>query len=485
METPDEYGENQMFPASWEETALASEDTAFDVIDMVVGFPEWVHRRKERAEIASGARVQIHCSLDFTVPRLGRERTRWLNDREIVLVPIDVLEKQPLIAFDCRDGDGSPVPVLSRRQNGIVAEAAMLHWAATITVAADTPLTRTTAERVADITQGKPAEARALVRELLAGDAPDQRALADDPGFMAMLTWLAGNFLLVAVVEMQPGDRRIIKYSYEYQWPQLARPLTERLGFKPTMMAVPVQMFRECESYHFEAVAPDGTDFAAVALVDNTPLPDGAFPQAHYENLKNRPPVAHVSISRTSQQDSEENPETDAFENPVVILATQLDRDSWLRSGLLVSLFIAAFLTVTTPWILGWRSASEIGEWCLPNDVIVVGPWCMPSPAASGLSGDPAALFVGVVGLLSLVVVRQGEHAYTAKLVRPLRNIVWVISALPVAGGWLIMFPGPGFGTRLLWASLGIVAWCGVATLAVAYWDRADTALSQGPGTVN
>lgn len=486
IDTPDEYGVDQQFPSEWEATALASKDSSFDVVDMVLAFPEWVHRRKERAEIASDVRVQMHCSLDFTVPKLGRAPTRWLNGRPVVLVPIDILKKKPLISFDCRDSEGHPLPILTRRQNGIIAEAAMRHWATSIAEDAGVELREDTLKTIADIIQSTSSAGRGLVVELLESESPDQCMLAEDSGFVAMLSTLAVNFLLIAVIGSAPGDRRVIKYSYEHQSSQGRPPFFERLGLSPTMLAVPVQMFRDCESYHFEAVAPAGTNFSAVRLIDRAPSAEETYPQLFYEDLRESTPhVAHVSVSRTSLAGDGSNCiDPDSYTDPLVVLATELDRRSWLRSGLLVAILVAAFLTITTPWIVGLNAEDEATEWCLPGGVPVVGPWCMPSTSASGVSGDPAALFVGVVGLLSLVVIRQGEHAYTARLVRPLRNIVWLVSVLPVLGGWLIMFPGPGLLTRVSWVSLVVAAWLGVGVLAAAYRTTPARSASHRAGTI-
>jgi hypothetical protein len=334
---PARFGADRRFPAAWEEQALARRGPAFDVIDMVLAFPDWVHRRKERAVIESERRVRWHCSLDFTVPDLGRGRTRWFGRGAVTLVPLDLLSKKPLIGFDCRDGDDRPVPTLTRRQNGIVTQAGMLHWAAAIAHRQGIGLTPQMRQAVCRIVQGD--TARQPSRFDLAGEDTELDS-AQVAGFMAMLEALAQNFVLVAVIDAAPGDRRIIKYRYERQIVPGRRALAERLGLRPTTIDLPVPMFRECESYHFEAVAPEGTHFSAVRLADLNPSSEHDGEELVRHDLRaSSPHVAHLSISRASLSGGrEEAPDPDSFTEPSVTLATELDRAGWLRSaGLLPS----------------------------------------------------------------------------------------------------------------------------------------------------
>lgn len=482
-DVPDEYGEDQRFPAAWETEALFQQHTSFDVIDLVIAFPDWVHRRKERAEIASPSRVQWHCSVDFTIPDLGRPATHWFPGEEgdrVLLVPLDVLSKKPLITFDCRDEAGSPVPVLTRNQNGIVAYAAMSHWAESITRIANTSLSAELRGEIRTITQGDEETALSLIDAIAGSPARDRQAVAADVGFMQMLQTLAQSFMLIAVLRGQPGDRRIIKLSYERQLKPPPLPWKEKLALAPTVIGLVVPMFRDCESYHFEAVAPEGTNFTSVRLVDNPS--SGPLRVLEAKDLRaTTPHVAHLSVSRSSLRQDPKKPDPDTFTEPVVELATQLDRTSWQRSALYVSLLIAAFMTATFLWILGW-SDDPHDEWCTPEWAPVTG-LCAPSPEAEA-GTDPAALFVGVVGLLSFAVVRGGEHAYTARLVRPLRNLVWANALLPVAGAWLIVFPGPGSVLRWGWFGLVVAALVGVAILAIGYRQDGSRTTSQDPGTV-
>lgn len=467
-ELPDEYGEDQRFPSAWEEQALNQRDISFDVIDLVLAFPDWVHRRKERAEIQSESHVQWHCSVDFTLPDLGRGPARWLDNQPISLVPMDLLAKRPLVAFDCRDGDGRPVPTLTRRQNGLLANAAMTHWARELSAFEGTEVTPSTEDLIQQVTLGERESAVRAIGHLLQSTAADQALLAADSGYLGTLTLLADNFILIGLTTCAPGERRILKYSYERQLRTTSRSFAERLALRPTILEMPVPMFRDCESYHFEAVAPPGTHFASVVLRD---AGSDSSPAIYRADLsEGSPHVAHASASRTSlRNDPRAHVDPDLAVEPTVSLVTRLERGAWLQSAAAVSGLVTTFMWATLPWILGWN-ADEAGEaWCVPQALPYL-PWrCAPAPGAETASTDPAALLVGIVGLITFAVVRQGEHAYTSRLVGPLRYIVWTVALLPVVGAWLIAFPGPGTLLRGAWLALCVAATAGSAVLVAVF----------------
>jgi hypothetical protein len=108
----------------------------------------------------------------------------------------------------------------------------------------------------------------------------------------------------------------------------------------------------------------------------------------------------------------------------------------------------------------------------------------VPESPEQGTGSDPAALFVGIVGVVTIVLAGRGEHAYTAQLVRPLRSLVWFDALLPVAAAWLIAFPGPGPLLQVGWSALTLAAVAVLAVLAMAGRGPRAVGVSAPPGTV-
>jgi hypothetical protein len=75
---------------------------------------DWVHRRVQRVSYLEPQLMVNSLSVDFTVPEADIG----------AYVPISVLPKwPPLYRFDFTRADGTPVPLLTSRQNGIIDEA--------------------------------------------------------------------------------------------------------------------------------------------------------------------------------------------------------------------------------------------------------------------------------------------------------------------------------------------------------------------------
>jgi hypothetical protein len=78
---------------------------------------DWVHRRVQRVSYPDRRLLLNRLSVDFTVPA----------DWEGAYVPISVLPKwPPLYRLDFKTAEGSPVPLLTSAQNGVIDEALML-----------------------------------------------------------------------------------------------------------------------------------------------------------------------------------------------------------------------------------------------------------------------------------------------------------------------------------------------------------------------
>ena len=69
---------------------------------------DWVHRRVEVVEFVTDEVMRRRVSIDFTVP----ERLPVVAGRTVV--PLALMRKRPMTAFDLRDEDGRPLSVRVR-----------------------------------------------------------------------------------------------------------------------------------------------------------------------------------------------------------------------------------------------------------------------------------------------------------------------------------------------------------------------------------
>jgi hypothetical protein len=84
---------------------------------LVLPGSDWVHRRVQQVSYLEPRLMVNRLSVDFTAP----------GDGTSLYLPVSVLPKwPPLYRFDFRRADGTPIPLLTSKQNGIADEALML-----------------------------------------------------------------------------------------------------------------------------------------------------------------------------------------------------------------------------------------------------------------------------------------------------------------------------------------------------------------------
>lgn len=197
---------------AWEIDDLLDAGTA--AADLIADPKRWIHRRVETVEMLSHEETRRRVSVDFSLRAAERER---LTIPDGVVVPISVLTKEPRRAFDLRDESGRAVPVLGRRQNGALAQIALVY--AAMEAARDAPERDMAAitEELHTIVFAERAVARAALGEFAdrARQAATWRSVLEDVTCRALLDSLWANYVLFAVVDpAHTTCRRILKYSY-------------------------------------------------------------------------------------------------------------------------------------------------------------------------------------------------------------------------------------------------------------------------------
>jgi hypothetical protein len=188
---------------------------------LVSDWSAWMERRVETVHFLDADTVRRHISVDFILPNVP---TPIRRDREsVTFVPLGLLLKRELVAFDLQDEAGHPLPLLARRHNGPLA-AAILAAGARMWVGDPSdlpePLPLSILQDLWTIANSDPDPAIECWRRIripkteAENEALWRRHLLASKQFMALARDLARNFLVMTplVVEQR---RRILKFTYQ------------------------------------------------------------------------------------------------------------------------------------------------------------------------------------------------------------------------------------------------------------------------------
>jgi len=426
----DEPGD--LWPRDELAAALGADLPGLETLRMLIAHPQWVHRRIDALDYRDDTTFRRRQSVHFTIPMAAPE-VQVLGAR-FRLIPLTTLRKETLVNFDCRDEAGAALPVLTRRQQGLLIVRGMAGWAEEVVGAPLRP--DVAAEIEARLVGGEPSRARARAA-FDAGGGQRDALLADDI-FALVLERLTDQFLLTTLVRDPPGTQRIIKFSYEElgelapePWPRA--PLAA-LCWIPRRAASAAEGLFTAESYHFEADMPHGVDVPSASL--------WAGPTEDEMTCVDVDPGDHLRIALRSP----------GFDHGAAEVRWSLRpaRRGWLR---------AAWFTTTLAAIV-----LAVGAWRL--DTITAGGSGAADPGGTVPTSTraelAAAVILAVIGTLGGLVARIEEHPLVSRILAWPRRLAALATLLPfVAAGSLVVGPA-GTARRVLWAVLagaaGVVA---------------------------
>ncbi|WP_148050105.1 hypothetical protein [Frigoribacterium sp. PhB107] len=258
-------------------------ETGEVVLDAVMRWREWVHRRVESVQPLDGDRGRIRHSIDCTPPpdaRLAyepRERKRRLSRVEgDAIVPLAMVAKGPMRHLDATGSDGRALPLLTMNDGQAIAFS-VLTWA----LGREGIATSSAVNRALRAIVGPEGPRLEAAIESLAEDgtwAGEQlwrgHQLSVELG--DLLRDLGRSFLLVALVPAAHlGRRQILKFSFHWEvrppvdtspLTRLARPLVA-FGLTTATLTVPMMNASDAESYHLEFRTPPELDCVALTLL--------------------------------------------------------------------------------------------------------------------------------------------------------------------------------------------------------------------------
>jgi hypothetical protein len=437
---------------------------------------QWVDRRVEAVALAGERRFRRRMSVDCHVPPDVVELAADLGfDR--FFVPLRVVTKRPLLAFDLRLGDTS-VPLLTRQQSAMAARA-VLH-AAVEELGHDL-----TIEVVAALdqlaTSDHPGGATALRMLDLdeEGIGSVRLGRTTTPADLARwaITTFDNNYLLLADVGLHEIRRRtLFKITQDIgatlKGPSHTLPWRSAISWEPTSFVFDVPDVTAATSYLFQFETPDGLMAAGGELFGATladdPLPDdddlaiegeswrgeddgrllngdtaaGRVPEdGDVVEIGGRRPFGAAASQGAVlglQAHLHEVPEADTYNAEVLVRASP---DGLLRASAVSACFSAVLLLLAT------LVANRLGE---------------------RQADSSAALLLVLPGVISTYLARPGEHHLVSRLLLGVRTLT-VASGMVVytAAAVVVSDVAPGL-VREIWAGLTVVATVIAIVLTVA-----------------
>jgi hypothetical protein len=432
---------------------------------------QWVDRRVEAVALAGERRFRRRMSVDCHVPPDVVELAAELGfDR--FFVPLRVVTKRPLLAFDLRLGDVS-VPLLTRQQSAMAARA-VLHAAAeqlghelTIEVVAALDQLATsdhpggaTALRLLDLDEDRDANIR-----LGRSTTPVELA-------RWAITTFDNNYLLLADVGLHEIRRRtLFKITQDIgstlKGPSHSLPWRSAISWEPTSFVFDVPDVTATTSYLFQFETPDGLMAAGGelfgAMAADDPYPDDddvAVEGDHHQRVswvdrwdprgrsgpaprtdRGRLPFGAAASQGAVlglQAQLDEVPEADTYNAEVLVRASP---DGLLRASAVSACFSAALLFIAT------LIANKLG---------------------SARADSSAALLLVLPGVISTYLARPGEHHLVSRLLLGVRTLTVASGMIVyVAAAIVVSNVAPG-AVREIWGVLTVAATVIAVILTVA-----------------
>jgi hypothetical protein len=359
---------------------------------LLLSAPEWLHRKVDTLIFSNAANFRRQVSVDFHVMPQGDATNDTYPGH--VLIPLAILKKEVLFGFDLFDEAGDSVPLLTSDENIWIAWSVLTALAETSLEEGEPPLTDDELSALRNVVSASGDEAEEALRCL--ENHARIATLRTKPLLYAGLATLADNFILVVPIDPETGPRRIVKFSYEVDIShQIADfSFSQRFGLESAALHVELPRL-DARSHHVETHAPTGLQISADPFVN--PSPDelieqpsvrvghtAAISHAHItpgEFILARAPSAELTFSFFPT------------ENGLVRLAAGV--------GALVFAILSLAL-LDSAAIVTARNSPE----------------------------TPATLLLTVLGVLTLFIVRPGEHHFVSYLLVPYRLAVTVAGAL-------------------------------------------------------
>lgn len=391
----------------------------------------------EYVDFADAEHVRRRFSIDFSVPSVRRPGG-WIE--AIPYVPVMLIRKQELTRFLVTDKSGSPLPVLTRAENGRIAFRMLLQhaistsWWAALSKQAKIELGMHLRELAT-----QPHSSDRFDALFPPADGGAAHVWSSDTRFRNFAARLAESFVLFVGQEAGEAGRRVLDVKYDTTVPSRfdGRRLASTLG----IAAVPfdIDIAQECitapSSYHIELTVPEGIVFGEAHITrDGRRLAGTSASPASSQRRQH----FHVTLS-------DEDPSRGVIPAFGVAVGLRLDSSGSPRTGMLVSVLVLGMLTAGLGLHLGGKHLQS--------------------------GADAAAIAVSFVGLLAGFVGGSSGHPVTAKLNGGQMFLIGVLAISSFAAAGVLVVDVGSFTRVAIWAIGAFIAAASFVVHAVS-WHR-------------
>ncbi len=392
------------------------------LLPMLLHWSEWVHRRVTTVSFVNERQFHRHVSIDFTIP-IWRASPGYNSSEEAHLVPITLLEKRHDVLRDVNvfNESGASVSILITQEVWAIASV-MLQDVFRASLGTSV-LTHCQMHHIEQVVCASPDKARAHLQQLtkvLRKVRGDQITEAARLAFSALANDLADNFIMVALVSGQPGQRRIVKFDYEDEarsfhcpraiwsttkssWGRLAERIKNwpsliavQVGLTPLPIVLGIRDVAYAKSYHIELPSPDGLYFLRASF--------DKYEEGKWKPLTDSGPSerAHLYLYNQARD-----------------IRTRLTAEFCMQPG---------------DWpTLGFTSA------ILTFAILIAGVVLHQVFGRHADIGGAAAVLAVLPGVLAAMYLRSGEHPILRWMVRGIRLMVIALMILSLASAGLLV----------------------------------------------
>lgn len=401
-------------------------------VDSFLREAPWLRRRVETVSFIDVDTVVRKTTLDVGMAevKISASACPLFEDRP--LVPLVLLKKELLVDFDLRDRQGAALAVVPREIDSFFAWSLLCVEARRVLGQDLTTQSMVVSDHLRSLAFNFPRPGdEAYDNTLHSWEIPgswsdsDRRAwrtLLQDELFARLLRDFTFNFILMTQLEATSAIQ-LVKFSYQQYLPYSELLWSERLGIKPTELAIVAPSVGWVRSYHLRVEAPQDLRVTDVGLFriqrdsSTSPLPA--------ESYEVRVSAEAAQIHTTSSIRPADH---------VVAITMRVPLFGYLRAVWLTSLATAAILLVAR---------------ILIDDV--------EAAMAERADAAVALLLVGP-SLLAAYLVRPGEHAIASRLLRPIRYAVSGGGCLSYISAAVLVLGVQGDKLRLVWTCIATLA---------------------------
>jgi hypothetical protein len=452
----------------------------------------WLHRRVERIRFTERTMFRRDASVDFTVPADLPEFRSFEDGTSEYYVPIALLRKwPPRMKFDLRGADGEPLSLLTSAKNREV-DAIALHALAPPGSLLD--VVGKDLKRIALDSEAKALEAFDRAAGVVARYLDEhQLGVAELSAWNATLRVagaLVANSILWVRVRGRPGDRHVVKFSFEYPAARnllLHLRVLTALSWVPIRYQVEIPTLGERGSQHLEVELPADLELQRVQFrIEPLPptrpaAPSGGLVEQFRRRVQRIGTMLDTGIDelRRAVRGTAlwwKPPRSTEDGAPAIPAQPERGKPYAWNSGERAYFYIAGssgeYGLVTLHIAVAKQALINGALWLAIGTATLLTVFTAARREVIEHIEPAVTALLLVPAILGYMMVRPGEHPMLRQLLAGVRVLLTVAGGLPVAAAVVLVAQGlKPSATSVLhwWLPFTLAAWAVVALLTLSW----------------